>query len=86
MTNKISNLSFFEDTSKLLGHPNIEVELKSRGINCANCGQKNHTSKECPFPKMEQLLESFGDMCYSTSPVDVEKKIQTLKELYEKKG
>lgn len=85
MTNgKISDLSFYEDTSQLLGYPEIEVNLESRGVFCPNCGKSDHTVSECPFPKMEQLLDSFGDMCYSTALSDVEKKTQIVKELYEK--
>ena len=77
--------STYENTSQLLGHPKIEVNSELRGIQCSNCGAKNHTFKDCTLPNMDKLLDLFGnELCYDSSPAAVEKKNNIVKELFSK--
>ena len=77
----------YENTAQLLGHPKIEVNSESRGLQCSNCGAQNHSSRDCTLPSMDKLLDLFGkNLCYDSSPAAVEKKNNIVKELFSNDG
>ena len=76
----------YENIAKILGYPKIEVNPDQRGKECSNCGSHEHTYENCPIPKMDQLLEKFGQNdCYDPTPNAVQKKKKIVAELYSKK-
>lgn len=73
----------YESISKVLGYPTIEVDPSKRGKQCANCGSHDHTCDSCNLPKMDQLLEMFGQNdCYDPTPNAVSKKKKIVAEIY----
>lgn len=76
----------YESISKILGYPSIEVNPGKRGNQCANCGSHEHTCESCKLPKMDQLLEMFGqNVCYDPTPNAVQTKKNIVADLYSKK-
>lgn len=74
----------YESISKILGYPLIEVNPDQRGTQCANCGSHSHRIENCKIPRMDQLLEMFGqNICYDQTPDAVQIKKKMVADLYQ---
>ncbi|KAK8881790.1 hypothetical protein M9Y10_044426 [Tritrichomonas musculus] len=74
----------YENIAQILGYPTIEVNPEQRGKQCSNCGSHEHTYESCKLPKMDQLLEMFGQNSYDSTPNAVQAKKKIVSELYQK--